>query len=385
MKEYELEASNLFYVSNFNVIGGTETYIYELTRKYKDLDITIVYKTGHWEQINRIAKNVKIVKYRGGRIKCKKAFFNYDIDLIDKIDADEYVEVIHAMYKTNKLTPHIHEKINHYFAVSEIAAKEWEELTGIKPIVVRNPLQVLEEEKKPVLILVSATRLTREKGKDRIIKFGKLLNEKGIKYLWLIFTNDTDAIKNPNIVYLKPKLNVRNYLSTLKQCGNVYGFQASDCEGDCYFTRECEALGIPLICTPLPSFEEQGLKDGVNCYYIPFDMQNIDIDRIVNNIPTYKPYIRDDSWRNYLINDKSNYKEDHMKVKLKCIRSYWDIRFQKDMELNEEFIVDKDRSDELLANPNNLVELVEYIEEPKVEKAVIQPKTEKAVKPRKRK
>ena len=42
-----ITGTNVFYVSNFNVIGGTETYIYELTRKYKDLDITVIYKTGH--------------------------------------------------------------------------------------------------------------------------------------------------------------------------------------------------------------------------------------------------------------------------------------------------------------------------------------------------
>ena len=41
-----IECNNLFYVSNFNSIGGVETYIFELVRKYKDYDITVVYKTG---------------------------------------------------------------------------------------------------------------------------------------------------------------------------------------------------------------------------------------------------------------------------------------------------------------------------------------------------
>ena len=122
MKEYEIEATNVFYISNFNVIGGTETYIHELTRKYKDIDIVVVYKTGHWKQIERIAQNVKIVKYHGGKIKCKRFFCNYEIDLIEEVDAEEYIEVIHAMYKTNRLRPHVHKKITDYFAVSEIAA-----------------------------------------------------------------------------------------------------------------------------------------------------------------------------------------------------------------------------------------------------------------------
>lgn len=371
MNEYE--ASNIFYISNFNVIGGTETFIYELTRKYKDLDIIVIYKTGHYKQIERIAKNVRIIQYREGmHFKCKKAFFNYETDLIDHIEAEEYTQIIHAMFKTNRITPRINPKIQKYFAVSEGAAKEWEELTGIIAKVVRNPLQVLEEEKVPTLFLVSATRLTPEKGKDRMEKLGKLLNQYGANYLWLIFTNDKAVIDNPNIVYISPRLNVRQYLATIKE--KAYGVQLSDCEGDCYFTRECEALGIPLLVTPIPSFKEQGLEDGKNCYYLPFDMNNIDIERIVNHKPKYEGYMREDKWIKELVNKKSNYKEEEMKVKLKVVRSYWDVLLSpelgKNLELNYEFIVDRKRADELLNNPNGLVEFVEYIEEPKPEKAV---------------
>lgn len=379
-----ITGTNIFYISNFNVIGGTEQFIYELTRKYKDLDITVLYKTGHWKQIERIAKNVRIIKYKGEKVQCKKFFCNYETDIIENVDAEVYTQIIHAMFKTNKIKPRVNEKITQYFAVSEIAASEWEELTGIKAKVVRNPLQLLEEEKKPVLFLVSATRLTREKGKDRMEALGRMLNANGIEYLWLIFTNDDSTIDNPNMVYVKPRLNVRNYLSGLKNTGNVYGVQLSDCEGDCYFTRECEALGIPVLGTPINSFKEQGLIDGKNCYYLPFDMQDIDVERIVNNIPKYEGYIRDDAWRKELANVKSNYKEEEMKVKVKCTYSYDDVEKGKTMELGEEWTVDKERADVLLANPFHIVEVVEYIEEPKVEKAIAKPKTEKAIKPRKR-
>lgn len=367
-----IEGTNVFYIQNLNIIGGTEQFIYELTRKYKDIDITVVYKTGHWKQIERIAKNVRIIKYNGQKIKCQKAFFNYSIDIIDNVEAEECIQIIHAMYKTNKIKPKLNDKITKYFAVSEISAKEWEELTGIKAKVVRNPLQMLET--KPVLLLVSATRLTEEKGKDRIEKLGNMLNEKGIEYLWLIFTNDDSKIDNPNICYIKPRLNVRQYLYTLKQTGNIYGVQLSDCEGDCYFTRECEGLGIPLLCTPIPSFKEQGLVDGKNCYYLPFDMQDIDINKIVNNIPKYEGYIREDKWKDELINVKSNYKEEDMKVKVKCTYSYTDMELNKDIPLGYEWIVDKKRADELLANPHHLVEIVEYIQDEKPKEKAVKPK-----------
>lgn len=368
-----IEATNLFYVSNFNVIGGVETFIYELVKKYHDIDITVVYKTGHNNQIARLIKYVKVIKYKPGmKFKCKKFFCNYETDIVEDVDAEEYVQIVHAMFKTNKLTPRINPKINRRIAVSNKASEEWEELTGYKPKVVRNPL-TLDKPNKP-LILVSATRLTQEKGKNRMIKLGELLNQHNVNYLWFIFTNDTQEINNPNIVYIKPRLNVIDYLNKFK--GNCYGVQLSDCEGDCYFTRECEALGIPLLVTPIDSFKEQGLKDGVNCYYLPFDMQDIDIDKIVNKIPSYDPYLRDDNWKEELVNVKSTYKEGNMKVRVKCTYSYTDVLEGKVIPLGYEWTVDKKRADELLANPYHLVEVVEYVQDEK-------PK-EKAVKPTKK-
>ena len=77
MKEKTITGANIFYVSNFNIIGGIETFIYELARKYSDYDITVVYKTGDQDQLERLRKHVKVRQYQGQKIKAKKAFFNY--------------------------------------------------------------------------------------------------------------------------------------------------------------------------------------------------------------------------------------------------------------------------------------------------------------------
>ena len=379
MKRYELEASNVFYVSNFNVIGGVETFIYELVRKYKQYDIAIVYKTAHPNQLARLIKYVKVHRYKDGLIKCKKAFFNYETDIIDNVESEEYTQIIHAMFKTNKITPRINPKINKYLAVSKAAADEWEELTGIHAEVCRNPL--VKGTDKQVLFLISATRLTQEKGKWRIEKLARDLDTKGIDYIWYVYTNDDKAIDNPNMVFIKPRLNIRPIIESIK--GKGYGVQLSDCEGDCYFTRECEMLGIPLICTPIPSFKEQGLEEGKNCYYMPFDMKETNVERLLN-IPKYDGYIGEDRWEENLVKDKSNYKEEEMKVKVKCTYSYDDVELGKTVALGDEWVVSKERADVLLSNPYHLVEVVEYIEEPKVEKAIAKPKTEKAIRPKKK-
>lgn len=371
----ELEATNIFYVSNFNVIGGVETYIYELAKKYHQYDIVVVYKTGDKNQLKRLSELVRVHQYKGGLLKCKKFFCNYENDLVDKTEAEEYIQVVHALFITNKITPRINPKINRYLAVSNAAAKEFYELTGIKPEVCRNPLTIDKEPE--VLYLLSATRLTREKGKERMKILAEELDKKGINYIWLVFTNDKEAIDNPNMIFITPRLNIRSVIKSIK--GKGYGVQLSDCEGDCYFTRECEALGVPLIVTPIPSFKEQNLIEGKNCYYVPFDMKELNVDRFLN-IPSYEGYIAEDKYDKIIVKEKSNYEVENMKVKLKVVRSYFDIMFNKTLSLNEIIEVDKDRADELLNNTNNLVEFVEYVEEKKENKKIPTKKVKKAVK-----
>ena len=191
-----IKSNNVFYVSNFNTIGGVETYIYELARKYKDYDITVIYKTGDEKQLRRLKKYVRVIKYNGQKIECKRAFFNYETDIINNVEAEEYIQLIHALFKTQGIIPRIEPKITKYFCVSERAGKEWKELTGIKPMVCKNPLTITDEEKKETLYLISATRLTAEKGKSRMIKLAEALDRENINYLWLVFTNDTKEIDN---------------------------------------------------------------------------------------------------------------------------------------------------------------------------------------------
>ena len=362
-----IECNNLFYVSNFNVIGGVETFIYELSRKYHNYDIVVVYKTGDDNQIRRLKKYVRVVKWDNQKFKCKKAFFNYETDIIYSIEADEYIQLIHAMFKTQGLKPRLNPKITKYLCVSKRAGKEWEELTGFKPTLCRNPLTITEEEKKETLYLISATRLTAEKGKKRMIKLGNLLNQAGVNYVWLVFTNDKNAIDNPNIVYMQPRLDVRPFIASIK--GKGYGVQLSDCEGDCYFTRECEALGVPLLVTPIPSFNEQKLIEGKNCYYIPFNVEEMDnelIKKIVNNIPTYEPYLNQDTWFNELAEGKSQYEEElKMKVKVKAITNYFDMQLNESIAENTEFITNLVRAEELVNA--KVCKIIEKIEEPKEE------------------
>lgn len=151
---------NVFYFHFINSIGGVESFFYYLARKYHDRDITVLFSKGSREQIKRLRKLVRVKQYRGEKIICDKVFFNYNIDLIDSIEAKEYYQIIHADFEALKKKPLIHPKLK-YIGVSQIVCDSFKRLTGKDIELIYNPFII--EKPKPILKLISATRLTHEK------------------------------------------------------------------------------------------------------------------------------------------------------------------------------------------------------------------------------
>ena len=107
------EYNNVLYFSLINSIGGVESFFYYLVKKYNDYDLTIYYKKGDFRQIRRLQKFCRVIKYNGEKIKCKKAFFNYTIDIIDNVEAEDYYSIVHCDYNNVTFSPIVHPKINH--------------------------------------------------------------------------------------------------------------------------------------------------------------------------------------------------------------------------------------------------------------------------------
>lgn len=343
-----MEYKNIFYFYNINSIGGVETFFYYLAKKYKNKDITIFYSIGNEEQIKRLKKYVRVKKYNGEKIKCKKAFFNYGALIIDNVEAEEYIQIIHADYKAQGINPIINPKITKFIGVSKQVCKSFEELTGIKTGLIYNPIEV--DEPKPLLKLISATRLTAEKGKNRIIKLGKLLNEKGIPYIWLIFTNDETKIDNPNIVYMKPRLDITDYMKEAD-----FLVQLSSSEAYCFSVVESLMLGKPVIVTDLPVYKEIGLNNN-NSIKLDLDFEDIDTDKLFKKYEfTYNP--KKDNWDKILADGESTYQKDFKKiVKVKCIKDYDDILLGKHITKDTEYEVNKVRAEEL--QEHNVAEIM---------------------------
>lgn len=333
---------NMFYFYHINSIGGIESFFYYLSKKYKDWDITIYYKIGDAEQIKRLKKYVRVKQYRGEKIVCEKAFFNYTIDIIDNVEAKEYYQIAHCDFKEAIEKPNLHKKVNKYLGVSKKVCKSFEEVTGIKTELAYNPI-IINKPKK-VLNLISATRLTHEKGKDRMIKFAKMLDDAEIPYLWTIFTNDTKVIDNPNIIYIKPRLDIINYIAN-----SDYLVQLSDNEGFCYSVVESLLVGTPVIVTNCPVFKEIGLNE-TNSFILDFDMNNVPLKEIYKGLPSFKYEAPKDNWDKLLEKGKSTYQKDlKTMVLVKCIQNYNDIELNELKTINSKpYKINKVRAEELI-------------------------------------
>ncbi len=293
---------NIFYFRVLNSIGGIETFFYYLAKKYKDWDITVYYSTGDARQVRRLRQYVRVKRYEGERIQCDKAFFNFNVDIIDNVDAKEYIQIAHGDYKAMGITPNTHPKLTKYLGVSKQVCDTYKEVTGFDTELVYNPIEI--DKPKKVLNLISATRLTDEKGKPRMEKLGKMLDEAGIPYIWTIFTDDTDAIQNKNIAYMKPRLDIINYIANAD-----YLVQLSDNEGYCYSVVEALTVGTPVIVTDCPVFRELGV-DKSNGFILDFDLSNVPIDKIYKGLPKFKYTPKEDNWGKILAKGKSTYTEE---------------------------------------------------------------------------
>lgn len=401
MSDNTIRHKNIIYVRDINAIGGVETYAYELVKKYKDLDIAVVCKRIAPEQRKRITKFCKVYIHKDQKIDCKVAIINWDTSIIDYITKDIWKENarddegiyqgIHADYThPSQGTLPQDKRIKAYLAITEDILNNFSELSKEKNVMLcRNPYQ-LEETEKPLLILVSPTRLTKEKGGELMLKLANALDDLGIKFLWLILTTQSylneSIFSNPSVVWVKNRLDIDNFLRIAH-----WVVLPSECEGDSYTIKEALYRGVPIVARHLNYFDEYGIEDGKNALFIN-NNNVLEIAKRIQKPLKFKFEPIQDGYDKLLYKSKSHYKEDkNMKVKIRCIQEYQDIELSNEKgskvfvtpnanDENYERIVTRERADFLV--DLGVVEIVEIIkEENKIAKAVRpRKKEEKAIK-----
>lgn len=380
--------SNIFYFKRISAIGGTEQFLYEIAKKYNQYDITVFFDEADLKQMQRIRRYVRCLRRKPGEtIKCKKAFFNFNADMIEDVEAEEYYFVSHAIYQELGYTPPIsHPKFTHYIGVSNYSARKLQEFADkylhkkIEPIVSYNPLTL--EPKEEVITIVSAGRLDdKTKGGQRTLKLIEALDRycerTGRHYLWLIFTNKcTLRFYSPNIAFMPGRVDVRPYIANADYIAQL----SNNMETYCYTINEGLGYGVPVITTPLTVLEELPITEDM---IITMDWDGANVDEVARQVfekprkkIKYTPPA--DSWDQILDKTKENYKEEReMKVEVKCTNPFYDLVDKCDRELGETWDCDRERGEYLVEL--KLVEITRTIKETKKEKATTKKKVEKAV------
>jgi len=338
----EVRCKNLFYFSRINSIGGIETFFFNLAQKYKDWDVVICYQIGDEEQLKRLRKFVRVIEFKEQKFICEKAFFNFNLDIIDYVEAKEYIQIAHGDYKSMGVKPNTHSKLNRYLGVSKQVCLTYEEVTGFKTELAYNPIVVRKPSK--VLHLISATRLTKEKGIERIITLANELDKNGVKFDWVIFTDAKTPLPSPHITYREPRLDILDYIADAD-----YLVQLSDNEGYCYSVVESLSVGTPVIVTDCPVFRELGVVNGKNGFVLPFDMSNIPIDKINKGLPKFAYEPKQDNWDKILAKGESQYQRDmKTKVKITATQPYFDLELNKQVQIGDVTEVSKVRADYII-------------------------------------
>lgn len=294
-----IEHANIVYMPNISALGGIETYVYELVKKYKNLDIAVVCKKIDRAQRRRLRKLCPVYVHHGEKIRCKVCLINYDQTILDFIEGDVY-QVFHADYSTGLYEmPEKDPRIKGYIAITKYQQKKMGEILDTKMMLSYNPLTI--ENEKPIVI-VTASRLYKNKGTDLMQEFANKMDASGVKWLWIILTCDKDVIESPNVVFIDNRLDVDKFLSMATY---VALFSKAEC---CSYTLN-EALfrNIPILTTPLPYLEEIGVKDGENAYIITED--NVDeVVKKITKVPKFTFKRFEDSYGEIFSKDKSHYK-----------------------------------------------------------------------------
>lgn len=353
--------SNILYFSSLNAIGGVESWLYYTTLLYSKYDITIVFKSGDPYQVKRLSKYARCIKWDGKTsFKCDKLFINYNPDIISHVSANEIIFFIHSDYKeaiANKQIPKEsldkivnNHRITRFVAVSQLAADSFYNLTGIKAEVCYNPL-CLEEPRK-LIRLCSAQRMTREKGKHRIDVLTKELEKysfsHNVTYMWDIYTDSPREKFSNRVTFHQPDLNINQILGYYD-----YFVALSDNEAFCYSAVEALCRGTPCVITPCPVFDEIGFNEK-NSIKLDFDCSNVEhvVEQMFNKNFDFKYEPPKDNIENLLNKTPSTYiptEENGWKVKIKCIRNYFDLQLNKNISPSDPpFEVDYLRAQELI-------------------------------------
>jgi len=311
------------YYDHIPKVGGIETAVFNLAKRLaKVYDISIVYRTSEVEDsLFRYATICDVLNITE-EIEVDLCILASNHKIPTNIKTDRYLQWVHSDYDKYKLDLKnidlFKEKKLQYVSVSKHAKKvieRREKITGTEVV-----YNFVDEDASPYgnpLKLVTASRVSPEKGFDRMFKLATKFKDSGIDFIWTVY-GDNSTRKNIFEKYVKMFEPIEevyfvgyksNILPALREAD--YLVQLSDWEGCPLSVLEALQFNIPCITTDWNGVEEI-IENGKNGYILPMSM-NINrthIEKITKHIPefVYKPLSTVDDWIKLIEDEKWNAK-----------------------------------------------------------------------------
>lgn len=276
----------------YNEVGGIETFLYNFCKQFGDkYDITLVCRSINPNTALELSNYVNVICEVERPIECDICIITsvlVDKPVFDNVKYKEIYQMIHSdwtqMRKFWDWKFIEYDSNTKYIAVSECARQSFIREYNRDSVVIPNLILV---DEPPKLKLLSCTRLTEEKGYKRMCQLCDLFDKYNISYTWDVYgTNPLNFPLYKNMVLHNPVQHAQKMMSNYD-----YVVQLSDTESMCITMYESLMQHTPVLVTPFPNAIED-IKDGVNGYILPFDM-NLTKDQImniVNKIPKNVDY-----------------------------------------------------------------------------------------------
>ena len=322
----------VIYCANMQKIGGIETWLYYWCRNmYKLYDIMVIFSDQmEGKQIQRLSEIVQVMRLNHRLIECDTLINTRITDKIpEEIKPKQIIQMVHGCYSA-LFCCDIQPERDKIVFVSQAAADTFKNVDKYE--VIHNFTYPTRQNR--CLFLITASRFTREKGGDRMIKLAEALRKANIEFIWLVFSHqDTKLVDG--MVKMPETLNVKDYIA---KCD--YLVQLSDSEGFGYSIVEALEMGVPVITTPISVLSELGFKENEDGYIVPFDMEDVNPERFLE-IPDTKWEWDNDRIRKQWIKllGKSKPTGEYLKqgniVNVEIIENYFDMELGREMKVGD--------------------------------------------------
>ena len=333
----------ILYRKHIPEVGGIFTFMTNFIDALgENYDITVLCETIVQSRMMQLLPKVRVITGRDYKpVYCDTLIILSFLDHLPKnVHADKVVRMCHAC-KTEPSWK-IPQDYDELLYVSQAAADSFDDPDGK----IMHNINI--QKTKAPLILVSAIRLPApDKGdiENRMRTLANKLNAADISFMWLNFSSG--GLQNPprNFYNMGVTFDMQSIMSMA-----TYSVLLSDCECWPYALLESLTAGTPVICTPFASAKEMGVKDGVNGYIVPFDM-DFDVTKLLK-VPEFKFDYDNEGIKQQWIEVLGHTKPRHdyhpgEMVMTKVIGEYYDMLLGETLPKGKELMMTKERAEQV--------------------------------------